>query len=157
MALISCRHKDCNRIFKKPVIVTNFSFTPKKETYSACPYCLTRISYKSKDCNQTLIIVEKPANNENVELYEAKLKPQFFQEYSMNKESYPPLRSVSFDYVGSGDITFENIKNLEKRKADLLAEINKLRIGATVKINHLEEDVAALREEVQLLKKLVKN
>ena len=157
MASINCPHKDCNRIFKKPMIVTNFSFAPKKETYSACPYCLTRISHEPTECNQTLVVAEKPANIENEKHYEAKRIPQCIQEYSVNKKSESPILSMSFDYIAPRGITLENIKNLEKRKSDLLAELNQLRIGATVKINLLEEEVVALREEVKILKKLAKN
>ena len=54
-------------------------------------------------------------------------------------------------------VTIEKLEILEKEKADLLAELDELRKGATKKISVLEEEVAALREEAEVLKKLTEN
>ncbi len=59
MGSTTCPQEECNRIFEKPVAVTNFSFSPKK-TYSACPYCLTRINLESKKSNLNCNPPEKP-------------------------------------------------------------------------------------------------
>ena len=54
-------------------------------------------------------------------------------------------------------VTIEKLEILEKEKADLLAELDELRKGATKKISVLEEEVVALREEAELLRKLTEN
>jgi len=49
----------------------------------------------------------------------------------------------------------EKIEKLETEKADLLAEIEKLRGAGEEKASALEKEVSALRKEVESLKKLL--
>jgi len=51
----------------------------------------------------------------------------------------------------------EKIEKLESEKADLLADIEKLRKAGEEKISVLEEEVATLRKEAQSLKELLGN
>ena len=49
----------------------------------------------------------------------------------------------------------EKISNLEREKADLLAELEELREKAEAKATNLEEEVAQLREEAESLKEML--
>jgi len=133
MTKIKCPRQDCRKEFEKPVLVTNFSFTPTKETYQACPYCLTRIDKNATTCNCTTVVVEPiiEANPEKQETKETCIKEGL-----------------------QDSATIEKIGTLEKQKADLLAEVEKLKKGATKKINKLEEEIAALKEEKQALEQI---
>jgi len=51
-------------------------------------------------------------------------------------------------------VTLEKLEALEKERAALLAELDGLRNGAMQKVCNLNEEVAALREEVKILEKL---
>jgi len=155
MVSINCPHEACNRVFEKPVIVTNFSFAYKKETYYACPYCLTRIDIAINDCELTLVTAETPASIESGNLNEVSIAPQTVQDYSGNENGAE--HSMALESLMSQRITLENIKNLEKEKADLLAELEELKKGAEYKVSRLEKEVAALREEAEILKKLAEN
>ena len=155
MASINCSHEACNKVFEKPVVVTNFSFAPKKETYYACPYCLTRIDFAINDCELASVTAETPANIEGGNLNEVNITPYTVQEHYTNENSAE--HSMGLDSVMPQRIALENIKNLEKEKADLLAELEELKKGAEDKISCLEKEVAALREEAELLKKLAEN
>jgi len=37
-----CPYRECKKEFEKPVMLTDFSRTPR-ETYYACPHCLTKV------------------------------------------------------------------------------------------------------------------
>ena len=153
MASINCPQKECNRTFKKLVIVTNFSFVPE-ETYSACPYCLTRINIGSKKYGPTCIAPEKPANIGSGDSNEASIVPQTIQVYSLTEKSEQTLNSLVFNSQAPQKIVLKNIKKLEQEKADLITELDELRKAATEKIDCLENEVAILREERKILKKL---
>ena len=135
---------------KKPVVVTNFVFAPRKETYYACPYCLTKFGDTIKESNYTPVTIE-----ETVEpIYTESEKPE---EESMQPENpAAPQEPLNVSSVTQA-FAIEKLDTLEKEKADLLAELEELRKGATKKINVLEEEVAALREEAELLRKLTEN
>jgi hypothetical protein len=147
MEHMSCICGSCRKVVKKPILVTNFVFTPRKETYYACPYCLTKIRDITKESNCTPSTIE-----ETVEpLYTESEKPK--------EESMQPENSTTPQELLDGSsmpqaVTIEKLESLEKEKADLLTELEELRKGATKKISVLEEEVAALREEAELLKKL---
>jgi len=52
-----CPYHECNREFDKPVVLTDFSRTPR-ETYYACPHCLTKVDVVAKDSKLDSISVE---------------------------------------------------------------------------------------------------
>lgn len=155
MASINCPQKECNRLFEKPVIVTNLSFTPK-ETYSACPYCLSRISHEPKKYNLTYASSEKQAYNETRNPNQTTDAPQTIHAYSPTENSEYQLNSIAFDLQTPQRNPLENIKTLEQEKKHLITELEELRKTATEKINCLEKDVIALRKEAKILKKLTK-
>ena len=51
--------------------------------------------------------------------------------------------------------TLGKIESLGKQKAQLLAELDELRKGATKRINKLEQEVTALKEEKEALNQLI--
>ena len=132
MTKIQCPRQACRKEFEKPVLVTNFSFNPTKETYPACPYCLTRIDENATTCNCTTVV-------EPVE----ETKP----------ENHLPKQNWIKRLV-SDSVTMEKIGTLEKQKADLLAEVEELKKGATKRINKLEIEIAGLKEEKETLKQI---
>ena len=132
MTKIQCPRQSCRKEFEKPVLVTNFSFTPTKETYPACPYCLTRIDENATTCNCTTFV-------EPVE----ETKP----ENLLPKQNW-------IKRLVSDSVTMEKIGTLEKQKADLLAEVEELKKGATKRINKLEIEIAGLKEEKETLKQI---
>jgi len=142
MASINCPYAACNKVFEKPVIVTNFSFMPQKETYYACPYCLTKLGPVINNCESPF------STNEN--LNQTSATPQTIPEHPTTE------KRAEYSMVPQ-KIAFENIKNLEKEKADLLAELEELRKGAEAKISRLEKEVAGLKEESEILKHLTEN
>ena len=144
MKQIKCPYESCNKEFEKPVIVTNFSFIPKKETYYACPYCLTKIGDTIKECDCTPVNAEETVCTENEKPEEKSIQPE---------NSTMPRRVLYRSNVPQA-VTTEKLETLEKERADLLAELDELRKGATQKISILEEEVAALREEAEILKQL---
>ncbi len=40
--ILTCPYDKCGRGFKQPVVLTDFSKTPR-ETYYACPYCFSKL------------------------------------------------------------------------------------------------------------------
>jgi len=144
MTKIKCPHQACRKEFERPVWVTNFSFTPTKETYQACPYCLTRIDNKTKTCNCTTIIVEPAVDSENENPEETVTCPETSAE-----------PQICFKNVNLQTATMGKIETLGKQKASLLAELDELWKGATKRINTLEEEVAALKEEKEALNQLI--
>jgi predicted RNase H-like nuclease (RuvC/YqgF family) len=146
----SCTCESCRKVFKKPILVTNFVISPRKETYYACPYCLTKIGNTIKESSITPLTVEEtvePVYTENEEPEEESMQPE---------NSATPQEPVNGSSVTKA-FAIEKLETLEKEKADLLAELEELRKGATEKISVLEEEVTALREEAELLRKLTEN
>jgi len=137
----------CRKVFEKPVVVTNFVFAPRKETYHACPYCLTKIGNTIKETNEKPLTIEETVEPVCTESEKA-------EEESMQPENSTTPRQLLYGSSVPQAVTFEKLETLEKEKADLLAELDELRKRATKKIGILEEEVAALREEAELLKKL---
>lgn len=43
-----CPYSECKKEFEKPIVLTDFSRTPR-ETYYACPHCLTKVDVVAKD------------------------------------------------------------------------------------------------------------
>ena len=141
MTKIKCPHQSCRKEFERPVWVTNFSFTPTKETYQACPYCLTRIDEKTKTCSCTTIIVEPQVDLETEETVAC---PET-SEMPQTNDNNANLQTA----------TLGKIESLGKQKAQLLAELDELRKGATKRINKLEQEVTALKEEKEALNQLI--
>jgi DNA-directed RNA polymerase subunit RPC12/RpoP len=128
-----CPCSSCKKEFDTPVVVTNFSATPK-QTYHACPYCLTRIE----------VIVAEPD-----------------QETAADEPVAQPdqtaIRQKVLDSLGPQKTAFENIKKLEQEKAELLVQLEKLRKGAEQRISDLEQEVFELRQEAEALKQLIED
>ena len=55
---LHCPYVKCGKVFEKPLALTNTSRTPR-ETYYACPYCLSKVEIVVKD--------EKSLNSVSVE------------------------------------------------------------------------------------------
>ena len=129
MSKTKCSYEYCRKEFITPVLVTNFSFTPRKETYYACPHCLTRIDQSTKTCecssdSAEIIVVsenEKPEENE-------------FSKVLTTEQGY------AHSSVVLEEVTLKKIENLSKQKKDLMAELAELRNKATKKINTLEKE-----------------
>ena len=58
---LTCPYSQCKKDFEKPVMLTDFSKTPR-ETYYACPHCLTRVDVVAKDSGLDSISVEGSEN-----------------------------------------------------------------------------------------------
>ena len=43
-----CPYGECGKGFERPIVLTDFSKTPR-ETYYACPHCLTKVDVVAKD------------------------------------------------------------------------------------------------------------
>ena len=132
MTKIQCPRQSCKKEFETPVMVTSYSFTPTKQTYPACPYCLTRIDENTKSCSCTETI--EPVTE---------TKP----ENGAPKQNW--IRRLASDSA-----TMEKIGKLEKQKTDLLEQLEELKKHATKRISKLEQDVAALKEQKQTLKQI---
>jgi hypothetical protein len=124
-------------------MVTTFSFTPKKETYYACPYCLSRNENKENGDQKTRSI--------NQEVFEEPEK----QDESKDSKYYIRPENKIEKTNASLDIKLNKIENLEKQKKNLLAELYELREKATRKIYILEKEVTTLKQEAEDLKKLL--
>jgi hypothetical protein len=133
MTKIQCPRQSCKKEFEIPVMVTSYTVSPTKETYPACPYCLTRIDQDTKTCNCTTTGIE-PAEE---------IKP----ETELPKQKW--IRRIVSDSA-----TMEKIGKLEKQKTDLLAQLEELKEGATKKIIKLEQDIAALKQQKETLKEI---
>ncbi len=145
MKPIKCPYESCKKEFEKPIVVINFSFVPKKETYYACPYCLTKVGTITKDRDLKPVTVEKLVDTENEKLEEkSEEQPENFA---------IPKRAREYS-MGPQTIAMEKLESLEKEKADLQAELEELRKKAETKAGCLEEEVEQLREEAEALKKL---
>ena len=128
MKQLKCPQEFCKKEIEKPIIVTNFSLTPHKETYYACPHCLTRIYITTTENNCTPGKTEEQTNTQ--------------KQHILDKPNLPKTDPV------------KKIEKLEKTKADLLAELEKLRNEAIQKLQSLEKEVANLKEEEKILKEL---
>jgi len=58
---LTCPYNECKRGFEKPVVLTDFSKTPR-ETYYACPHCLTKVDVVVKDSKLDSVSVETSGN-----------------------------------------------------------------------------------------------
>jgi len=144
MKSIKCPYESCRKEFKKPIVVTNFSFTTKKEPYYACPYCLTKIGPITNECDYTPVNAKETVCTKNGNPAEKSMQPE---------NSIIPRNVLELPNVPQV-VTLEKLETLEKERAALLAELDELRNGAMQKICNLNEEVAALREEAKILKKL---
>lgn len=63
---LTCPYGECKKGFERPVMLTDYSKMPR-ETYYACPHCLTKVDIVAKDRNISTVslgtsekILEKP-------------------------------------------------------------------------------------------------
>lgn len=54
---LTCPYNECKKGFEKPLVLTDFSSTPR-ETYYACPHCLTKVDVAMNDSYMDSISVE---------------------------------------------------------------------------------------------------
>ena len=52
-----CPYGECGKGFEKPIVLTDFSKTPR-ETYYACPHCLTKVNVVAKDSGMDSVSVK---------------------------------------------------------------------------------------------------
>jgi hypothetical protein len=142
----SCICGSCRKVVKKPIVVTNFVFAPRKETYYACPYCLTKIEDITEESNCEPVTIEEPVES----VYTESEIPEEESIQPENSTSQEPSDEFSVPHA----VTIEKLETLEKERTDLLAELEELREGAAKKLSILEEEVVALREEAELLRKM---
>ena len=140
-----CSCESCEKEFEKPIMVTNFSVAPQKETYYACPYCLTKISSIFQECNETQVSPKETAFSKNKKIEEKRIVPPI---------ATPPQRILD-RHSGPQAVTIRKLESLEKEKMNLLAELDKLREGAIQKVSNLEEELSTLKEEAEILKKMI--
>ena len=133
MKKIQCPRQSCKKEFEIPVMVTSYTYSPTKETYPACPYCLTRIDENTRTCSCTTEEIEPTAE-----------KPT---ETELPKQNW--IRRVVVDSA-----TMEKIGKLEKQKSDLLAQVEVLKDEAAKRIIKLEDDIAALKQQKEALKQM---
>ena len=58
---LRCPYNECRKEFEKPLMLTDFSKTPR-ETYYACPHCLTKVEVVAEDSNLGSVYVETSGN-----------------------------------------------------------------------------------------------
>jgi DNA-directed RNA polymerase subunit RPC12/RpoP len=54
---LTCPYNECKKEFEKPLVLTDFSSTPR-ETYYACPHCLTKVEVVTEDSKLDSVSVE---------------------------------------------------------------------------------------------------
>ena len=135
-----CPDTTCGHEFETPVIVNNFTFTPKKETYYACPYCLTPIEHLREPCTS---------------IQEEKKQPITISKDSMeeNDEDLGTVEIINQEIISTPSI--EHLRNLEKEKRELLIELNSLRENAQKKIELLQNELLDLKNDSQKLRKIL--
>ena len=57
-----CPYNECRKEFEKPVMLTDFSKMPR-ETYYACPHCLTEVDVVVKDQGLGSVSLETSRNS----------------------------------------------------------------------------------------------
>jgi len=56
-----CPYNECGREFEKPIMLTDFSKVPR-ETYYACPHCLTKVDVVARDPSLDSVSLETSRN-----------------------------------------------------------------------------------------------
>lgn len=140
MTIKVCPDNTCGQEFETPVIVNNFTFTPKKETYYACPYCLTPIEHLREPCNSIPVEKKQPI----------KISKESMEE---DTEDFRNVEIVNQEIISPPSI--EKLKNLEKEKRELLIELNSLRENAQKKIELLQNELLDLKNDSQKLRKIL--
>jgi predicted RNase H-like nuclease (RuvC/YqgF family) len=147
MKNIKCPDNSCGKEFERPIVVSNFVFVPKKNTYFACPYCLTRISEVDHVCDSVVngsdIEIRIEDSREIDTRSTERQNSSCFNRVELNQSVEVPLRTI------------EEIKNLEKEKADLLLQLDELKKNAVKKANSLEYEIDSLKKETEKLKKFI--
>ena len=130
MSHLACPCESCKKEIEKPIVVTNFSVTPNR-VYYACPYCLTKLEFETEECvctTDATLCCEKPEQ--------------------------PQMQEPSYGEESAQKMVIHKLETLEKQRAGLLSELDELRKAANKKISCLEEEVAALKEEAELLREI---
>jgi hypothetical protein len=147
MKNIKCPDNSCGKEFERPIVVSNFVFIPKKHTYFACPYCLARISEIDHVC-------ESVDNGSDIEIGIENSRE--IDTESTERQIGSRFNRVELDQsVEFPSKTIEEIKNLEKEKADLLLQLDELKKNAVKKANSLEYEIDSLKKETEKLKKFI--
>lgn len=147
MKSIKCPDHSCGKEFERPIVVSNFVFVPKKNTYFACPYCLTRINEVDHVCNSVI-------HGSDIEFRMEKSCE--IDTKSIERQNRYRFNRVELDQ--SAEVpsrTIEEIKNLEREKADLLLQLDELKKNAIKKANSLEYEIDSLKKEAEQLKKFI--
>ena len=58
---LTCPYTECKKEFDKPLMLTDFSSTPR-ETYYACPHCLTKVEVVSEASKLDSVSIETSEN-----------------------------------------------------------------------------------------------
>jgi len=58
---LTCPYGECRKEFERPIVLTDFSKTPR-ETYYACPHCLTKVDVVAKGSSLGSVSVEGSEN-----------------------------------------------------------------------------------------------
>jgi len=126
-----------------------------------CPKCGTEVANAIK----TWSMVGKPSKTGErfkltIGLYEcprceSKFRVVFGKERITVKGMIEEIKGIEKGLMQTLRNVREKIEKLESEKVDLLAEIENLRKVGEERANALEREVATLREEVELMKKLL--
>jgi len=147
MKNIKCPDNSCGKEFERPIVVSNFVFVPKKHTYFACPYCLSRISEVDHVCDSVAESTDMEIEIEN----SREIDPECIERQNGSR-----FNRVELDQsVEVPSRTIEEIKNLEKEKANLLLELDELKKNAVKKANSLECEIESLKKEADKLRKFI--
>ena len=130
MSHLACPCESCKKEIEKPIVVTNFSVTPNR-VYYACPYCLTKLEFETEQSirttDATLCCEESEQSN---------------------------TPETAYGEESAQKMVIHKLERLEKQRTGLLSELDELRKVANRKISCLEEEVAALKEEAELLREI---
>jgi hypothetical protein len=140
MSRIKCAEYSCGKEFERPVIVKNSVYSPK-ETYYACPFCLTKIEffYDHSLCEEFGVIGSSTiANQEKMEKPEqSNFVVELLDEYETKLSS------------------FEEIEHLEQIKNNSFLDLEILRKVAITKVEDLQMEIKKLKREVDTLRKIM--
>ena len=135
-----CSNPECQKEIKDPLL-----FTIQEENYYACPHCLTKITSIPQESNDTQVSPNETSVSKNNKTEEKRIAPPI---------DASPQRVLDRHIVPQA-VTIQKLESLEKEKTDLLVELDKLRAGAIQKVSNLEEELVMLREETEILKKMM--
>lgn len=161
-----CPDESCRKEFETPVIVHNFTYQPRKDTYYACPFCLTRIEKINEP-----IKLEPSENEYKIESGIEEQPGQSLSEENVTNQIqiphiYKNIQHVIKEQVNTSadvnekdnpktvDISSE-VQKLEKEKMKLLKELDVLKHDAQEKILLLKKELIELRMQKEQLQAVV--